>query len=295
MLAAIVLSAACGGMRSSGNLEKSRARLELAKDFLRKGELEAAEAEANNALALHKGNEETHYVLGLIDLMRSLASHRISEIDGCLTGIDADVQRAEKEKHLLAADAHFARASALAPDFGEAWANRGVVATLLERLDQSVEHLTRALEYPARLENPVVVRANLGWAFFLRHDLVAATRELLQTTQSQPRMCIATYRLGRVYFARKEWEKALQKFQDVVGQPDCPIQDAHLYLMKTLVELGMTEGLPEAGRACVALAPNSCIAAQCRDLDTVPGVDMPGADAVESGERRLEATPNAVP
>ena len=272
----LLLGLACGDMHDSKNLEKSNTRLDLAKDFLRKGQLDAAESEANKALAYHSRNAAAHHLLGLMDLMRGGRAHRISEIDGCLTGLDAEVQQAEGERHLLAAEAHFARACELAPDLGEAWASRGAVAMLLESPDQAVDYLTRALDVPASLDNVAVVRANFGWAYFLRQEMVLATKELLQALQIQPGLCIATYRLGRVYFARKEWEKALQKFQEVVGQPECPIQDAHLYLMKTQIELGATKGLSEAGRACVALAPNSCIAMQCRDLGSLgPDAALP--------------------
>ena len=82
-------------------------------------------------------------------------------------------------------------------------------------------------------------------------------------------MCVSTYRLGRVYFARKEWEKALQHFRDVTGSLGCPIQDAHLFMMKTYLEVGMADALPEAEKACVDMAPESCVATQCRALGGV--------------------------
>jgi tetratricopeptide (TPR) repeat protein len=261
-----VAGGGCGAPQNAQTLERSRATLDLAKDFLRKGQLEAAEAEAQKALTIHHDNEEGHYVLGLVEIMHANAAHRTIEIDECLSGIDAEVQVAEEQSRLRAADQHLQRAVQLAPEFGEAWANRGIVATLLENHDVAIEHFERALAYPAKLQNAAFVRAALGWAYFLRGDMVAATRELLQANQLQPGLCVSTYRLGRVYFARKEWEKALGKFREVVDQPQCPIQDAYLYLMKTQVELGSTEGLPEVGQACIALAPRSCIAAQCRDL-----------------------------
>lgn len=274
---ATVAGGGCGAPQNAQTLERSRATLDLAKDFLRKGQLEAAEAEAQKALGIHQDNEEGHYVLGLVDLMHANAAHRTTEIDECLNGIDAEVQVAEQHSRLRAADQHLTRAVQLAPDLGEAWANRGIVATLLEDHDGAVTHFERALAHPARLQNAAFVRAALGWAYFLRGDMVAATRELLQANQLQPGLCVSTYRLGRVYFARKEWEKALGKFREVVEQPQCPIQDAYLYLMKTQVELGSTEGLPEVGQACIALAPRSCIAAQCRDLSGDAGSRPPAS------------------
>ncbi len=262
----VVFFAACSAGVSKEVKKKSNTRLELAKDFLRKGQLDAAETDAQKALAYHKGNAEAHHVLGLIDLMRGLSVHRLLEIDECLTGVDAEALQAEKEQHLRDADVHFARATKLEPEFGEPWASRGTLANLLEDHDSAITYLKRALELPARLQNIALVRANLGWAYFHKRDLVAAAKELLQASQFQPGMCVATYRLGRVYFARKEWEKALQKFREVAGQSACPIQDAHLFIMKTYVELGMATELPTAEQACVKLAPRSCVAAQCRTV-----------------------------
>ena len=267
---AIAWAIACAGSGAQYDqkaIEKSQTRLDLAKDFLSKGQLEGAETEAHKALAFYPGNEEAHYLLGLVDFLRGLAAHNLLEVDECMTGVDAEVLRAEKDTHLSAAEAHFVRATEIDPEFGEPLASRGTIATLLGRYDEAVEYLTTALSLPARLQNIALVRANLGWAYFHKANLVSAAKELLQAAQFQPGMCVATYRLGRVYFARKEWEKALQKFRDVVGR-DCPIQDAHLYLMRTYVAIGSTEEqtdpLPVAEKACVALAPRSCVAAQCR-------------------------------
>ncbi|ACY16059.1 tetratricopeptide repeat protein [Haliangium ochraceum] len=256
----------CGSAQREQNLSQSRTRLDLAKDYLSKGELERAEVEAQKALSLSTSNEEAHFVLGLIDLMKAHASHRTIEIVDCLDGIDAEVQDNNMVQSLRAAEEHFGNAVELAPDYGEAWANRGIAATQLNDYERAIAHFERALENNERLENAAFARVSLGWAYFLRDDMLAATRELLQASQMQPGMCLSTYRLGRVYFARKEWEKALQKFQEVVDQTQCPIQDAHLYLMKTYVELGSTDVLDEIGRACVELAPRSCIALQCQAL-----------------------------
>lgn len=272
-LCALVWMTGCPTPAPDQNMiAKSNTRLDLAKDFLSKGQLEAAETEGQKALGFHANNEEAHHVLGLVDFMRGLAAFNLLEVDECLTGLDAEVLREEKDKHLNAAMEHFARTNEIDPEFGESWASRGAVATLLGQYDLATEYLTTALGLPARLQNIALVRANLGWANFHRGDLVGAAKELLQANQFQPGMCVATYRLGRVYFARKEWEKALQRFREVTGRTECPIQEAYLYLMKTTVTMGMADeqALREGEKACIALAPGSCVAAQCRALSTSP-------------------------
>src|SRR5690606_5917001 len=123
ILAAVAGASGCGSPQSKQDHERSRTRIELAKGFLSKGQLDEAEIEAQKALAMAPENEQAHYVLGLIDLVHAHAAHRMIEIESCATGIDAEVQMAEEQTRLRAADAHLARATELAPDFGEAWVN----------------------------------------------------------------------------------------------------------------------------------------------------------------------------
>jgi Tfp pilus assembly protein PilF len=287
--AALGTAAGCPG--PSSDPERSATRLEMAKDFLRKGNLEAAEQEANRSLAYAKTNEEAENVLGLVFLLRGLETERLVEVDECLTGVDAEVLRGDLDKSLESADTHFARAAALAPDFGEALANRGVVAIQLGNHEDAIKYLTEALGLPARLIDIGTVRANLGWAYFHAADYVRAAKELLQAYQFRPGGCVATYRLGRVYFARKEWEKASEKFREVSGQSGCPLQEADLYLMKSLIELdgGVGSGEIEKARdACLSLSPKSCIAAQCRSLSRDGNQGAP--DEVDRSDSARDAT-----
>ena len=263
---ALVLSScySCGGKKV--DTKKSYNRLELAKAFLGKHQLEAAEQEASKSLTYSPKNEEAHLVLGLVDYLHGVDTFRLIEVDDCLTGIDAQALREEFDGHLLAADKHFTRALELAPDYGEALANRGSVAIQLGDFSAAVTHLTTALGLPERLQNIGLTRCNLGWAYFQKGDLVKAAKHLRQCEQFQPNMCVATYRMARVYFARKEWEKALEKLEKVTSE-SCPIQEAHLYLMKTHIEMGAPESVPpHSVEQCVETAPKSCVATQCRSI-----------------------------
>jgi Tfp pilus assembly protein PilF len=248
----------------AGDVKKSDTRLALAKDFLQRNELEAAETEATKSLEYLSTNDEAYLVRGLVHLLRGMGAFRVVEIDDCLTGLDAEALRTDMDAHFSKAAADFGRATEIAPDYGEAWSNRGVVANLVGDHDQAVEYLTTALSHPARLINPGLTRAHLGWSHFHRGDMVSAAKELRQALQFQPGMCVATYRLGRVYFAREEWEKAAEQFQEVSDQPACPLQEASLYLMKSRLEQGLAEDARTARDACLRLSPKSCASAQCR-------------------------------
>ena len=246
------------------DVAKSQTRLDLAKDFLRKHELEAAETECNRAIALNPANDEAYNIRGLVNIIRAIDTQRTLEIDSCLTGVDAEATHRDLDKFLHAADTDFAAASKMTPEYGEAWSNRGIVHNLLEEYPAAAEYLTHALENPMRLDSPGLTRAHLGWAMFHQGKHVEAAKELRQAMTFQPNMCVATYRLARVYFAREEWEKAAELFETVSNDPSCGSQEAGLYLMKTRMQQGLVEDARRARDACLKISPKSCIASQCR-------------------------------
>jgi tetratricopeptide (TPR) repeat protein len=250
--------------QGDGDLSKSANRLDLAKDFLRKHQLEAAEAECNRALAFNAANDEAYNVRGLVAMVRAFDTLRTLEIEGCLTGVDAEVTQRDLDGFLHSADADFAVAAKLTPEYGEAWSNRGVVRNLLEDYPGATAYLTQALSNPVRLDSPGLTRSHLGWALFHQTKYVDAAKELRQAVQFQPNMCVATYRLARVYFAREEWEKAAELFQTTSDDPSCGSQEASLYLMKTRMRQGLIDDARRARDACLRISPKSCVASQCR-------------------------------
>jgi len=264
LFAICAILASCGPRVDEGDRKRSNDRLDLAKDFFKKHELEAAETECNKAIAYDGSNDEAYLVRGLVQMVRAVDTQRTMEIDNCLTGLDRESTVKDLETALEKADRDFERAATIAPDYGEAWADRGVAHTLLEDYGPAVEYLTKALENPMRLTDPALTRAHLGWAYFHQQKYVEAAKELRQAKQFAPKGCVATYRLARVYFARQEWEKAAELFQTVSDDPSCGSQEASYYLMKTRMQQGLAAGAKEARDACLKLSPQSCVAAQCR-------------------------------
>jgi tetratricopeptide (TPR) repeat protein len=263
-LLAILAVLGCGQHVDDASAKKSATRLDIAKDFLKRHELEAAENECNKAIAFDHENDEAFLVRGLVSMVRAVDTQRTMEIDGCLTGVDRDATLKDLDTFLGKADQDFAQATTLTPDYGEAWSDRGVVHNLLEEYQVAAGYLEKALENPMRLVNPALTRADLGWALFHQNKYVEAAKELRQVMQFQPKMCVATYRLARVYFAREEWEKAAELFQTASDDPSCGSQEASYYLMKTRMQQGLMAEAKQARNACLKLSPQSCIAAQCR-------------------------------
>ncbi len=267
LLALLLLSGAglgCG--TPSQNPKKSNNRLQIAKDYLTRFELTAARKEAQTAVKYNDKNAEAYLVLGLVDFLEAQNNYRLLEVDDCLTGVDAEGLRSELQAHVRSAIASFAKAADIDGEYSEAIANQAKSHALLEEYDVAIELFEKSLEVPHRLMQLGLTRADLGWARFHSGDDAGAAKELRQALQSNANMCIAKYRLGRVYFKREEWNKALKQFQAVVLEDDCRMQEAHLYFVKTMSQLSMTNELPAAIDQCTALAPNSCIAAQCQGV-----------------------------
>src|SRR5215831_16182795 len=143
------LLAICGlagcAARDEGELAKSSTRLDLAKDFLRKHQLEAADTECNRALAFNPANDEAYNTRGLVAMVRAFDTQRTLEIDACLIGVDAEVTLRDLDGLLRKADRDFTAATRISPEYGEAWSNRGVVHNLLEDYGAAAEYLTEAL------------------------------------------------------------------------------------------------------------------------------------------------------
>jgi Tfp pilus assembly protein PilF len=262
-LLVICVTAGCP-QRDDRELAKSATRLDLAKDFLRKHQLEAADTECNRALAFNPANDEAYNIRGLVAMVRALDTQRMLEIEACLTGLDAEVTQRDLDGLLRKADGDFASAAKVSPDYGEAWSNRGVVHNLLEDYATAAGYLTEALSNPMRLDSPGLTRSHLGWALFHEARYIDAAKELRQAVQFQPNMCVATYRLARVYFAREEWEKAAELFQTTSDDPICGSQEASLYLMKTRMQQGLVDDARRARDTCLKISPKSCVASQCR-------------------------------
>jgi len=264
-LLAIFLLAACpANVVRGGDEKKAITRLNLAKDFLAKHQLEGAETECNRALALNPHLDEAWLMRGLVYFTHAVDTQRSLEVDSCLTGVDAEATHKDLDGYLAKAEADFAKAVELTPDYGEAWSNRGAARALLEDYQAAGEYFTKALDYPAKLISPGLTRASLGWALFHQNKFVEAAKELRQALQFQPNMCVATYRLARVYFARQEWEKAAELFEKASNDPQCGLQEASFFLMKTSLQQGLVTVARTARDACLKISPQSCIASQCR-------------------------------
>ena len=260
----VAVSISCGaGVRET---QKAQKRLDLARDLLARGQDTAAETELKKSLALDPDNAETHLTMGLVHLVRADKNVRLIEIDDCLGGQVAEGLRTEASDQMRLAASEFEIATTLAPDYGEAWQNRGVVAAYFEEWPKAVEHYKAALGNLARLTSEELALANLGWAHYKLKDYPHASSALLQATQRDAAFCLGTYRLAEVMYASQQYDDALARLEPLVADKVlCPVQQAHYLVGQLRLRKHETDLASESFEQCVALAPRSCVARQCKD------------------------------
>lgn len=264
MLSAVTAGLACGG--GSRDIVRAQNRLDIAKDLLSRGELVGAEAETKKALAYDPKNEEAENILGLINVVRAHQSEQLVEKADCLSESDATALRSQSDESMRVAGEHFYRATENAADYGEAWANRSVVAMYFHDWDGAIELGKTALSRQERLESAPLAHANLGWAYYQKQDYMHAVTELLQANQGGAYFCLGKYRLASVYFARKEFDKTAEAlapiFADVKLCP--PLQEAQYLGGQAFLRLRDRDAATRAFNACVDMAPKSCQARECK-------------------------------
>lgn len=262
LLAFCVALGACPGRTREP--EKSQKRVDLAADLLAQGQDAAAESEIRKALAFDPENEEAYLVLGLIHTARAQRNVMLIEYDDCQKGTIGEGLRREADEHMRQAEQSFAKATELAPDYGEAWQNRAVVASYFKDWPKAVEFGTRALANLARLKNEALARANLGWAFYHQRDYTRASTELLQATQREVGFCLGNYRLAAVLFDRGEPAAAIERIEPFLDDPrSCPIQEMQYLAGQAYLRVHQRERAAQAFQRCLDLGRKSCLAPKC--------------------------------
>jgi type IV pilus assembly protein PilF len=243
--------------------EQSQIRYQLAAESFQGRRFEAAQADLKRALELDPENADAHNLGGLMALQQGADYLRQAETAGCLQGLDAEAVRRDAVAKFREAERWLRKATALRPDFAEAWNNLSVAALQLEDYDAAAAAAENALRDVA-YASPEIARGNLGWAEYHRKNLSAAWKALHEAVARAPGFCVGRYRLAKVYVDRGNLEEAVEQLDTVAANSECPIQDA--FLLAGLVHQRRRD--PAGARAlldrCVLLAPRACLAAQCR-------------------------------
>jgi Tfp pilus assembly protein PilF len=243
--------------------EQAQIRYQLAVGYFRDGRIEPAIDELEKSLKADPDNADAYNMLGIIALKQGHDYLMQLETAACLKGQDAEVVREDAVKKFRDAEEHLEKAVGLRAELSIAWNNLAVAALQLREWDRAITAARTALK-DATYSEPESARANLGWAYFQKKDLLNAWKELHEAVSRAPGYCVGRYRLAKVYLERSEIDSAAEQVDMVVADKKCPIQEA--YLLGGLVH----ERRKERDRArtlferCIELAPRSCVADQCR-------------------------------
>jgi type IV pilus assembly protein PilF len=260
-LTTLVLSACAS--RQKADPDQAQIRYQLAVGYFRDGRIEPAIDELEKSLKADPDNADAYNMLGIIALKQGHDYLMQLESAACLKGRDAEVVREDAVRKFRDAEESLQKAVGLRADLSTAWNNLSVAALHLHEWDQAISAARTALK-DATYSEPEAARANLGWAYFQKRDLLNAWKELHEVVARAPGYCVGRYRLAKVYLERSEIESAAEHVDAVVANKQCPIQEA--YLLAGLVhgrrkERDRARSLFER---CIGLAPRSCVADECR-------------------------------
>ena len=243
--------------------EQSQIRYQLAADYFRAQRTEAAMEELHKALQMDPDNADAYDLLGLIALSQGAEYLHQVQTASCLAGGDAEAVRRDAADKFREAEKQLRKATAIRPQFANAWNNLAVAALQLENYDEAITASENALKDVA-YGSPELARANLGWAQFHKKNLNAAWKALHEAVARLPGFCVGRYRLAKVYVERGQYDEAGEEIDAVVGNPACPIQEA--FLLAGLVHQHRQDGTGARSLfdRCVAIGPRACLAGECQ-------------------------------
>ena len=246
--------------------EASEKHYLLAADYYSKGSTRPALQELFQAVELNPGNSEAHNLLGIVFLRQAADAEELIERLNCLKSEESKLERQEIEAKFKKAEEQFQLAVNYHPDFSGAWNNLAVVHLHFQHWDLAVTAATQALSNMVYAE-PWAAQGNLAWAFYQKGNYLRATKELREALHANPHFCVGRYRLAKVYYAQGNLQGAVEELQQLTGDRTCPIQEAYLLLGQIDLRKGTSEDRKQAAEAlrhCVELAPQGCLAQQCR-------------------------------
>lgn len=260
------------GCAGRGKKEKESSRrsaeryYEIGVASFHNGMLQDAKVQLRKSLGFDAKFAPAHYLQGLIDLREGVRMVDALTVEMCLEDESAKRSRLRADALHREARAAFERAVKVAdaqdPVLGRAYNSMAVISAYFENYERSVQEAQKAAKSDGYTERYSAL-GNLGWAYLQGGDPVQALTELRQALLINPDFCVARYRLARAYLAVSQPEQAKREIDAVLENPRCPIQDAHRVLGQAYLRMGQRDEARTAFLACVAAAPQSCLARDC--------------------------------
>lgn len=227
--------------------------------------INAALEELNKSLVADPGYAQTHFLLGLIYLKKATTEIDVSTRFQCMTGEALEEHKNTADQLLKKARNHFVRAARDKQLASKSQNNIAAIDIHFGNYEEALAAARLALEDLVYQEGHVA-RSNMGWAYFHLKKYENAVAQFTQALLAESKFCIARYRLARTYIESERTEDAISEFEKTLRQgfPCNGIQEVYLYLGLAHVKLGQADDASRRFEECIALAPESCTALECK-------------------------------
>lgn len=264
---ALSVGVACNHTQTKTDTKLSRTHFMMGEDYLKKKMPDSAKRELVRAIELDPENREAQMLLGVIFFLEGLQKANLVDREQCLKGLAAEEQRKVANDDFRRAEEYLKTAVGLSEKEkrieSEGLNYLANVALHFKRYDESISLCKKALDnilYSARQ----FALGTLGWAYYGKGDRVGAARELRQAIFHEPKFCVGRYRLAKVYYDDKSYDKVIEELQKVTEDKSCPIQEAHQLLGLAYLKARQPDQARQQFDQCVKLNPKSCISEECR-------------------------------
>jgi tetratricopeptide (TPR) repeat protein len=173
---------------------------------------------------------------------------------------DADIQSGLAQAYMQKgaydlAEEHFKNAIRLSDGAPQYYNNLGALYLTAERYDDSIVAFRTAGEN-LLFASPEVAWAGVGYAYFQKHDYVAAERYYKKARELNPRYTQALFRLGELYYGQDRPVEAVEAFSRVVEMAP-RMADGHYWLGLASMKMRDNVRARRAFQETIKLAPDS--------------------------------------
>jgi tetratricopeptide (TPR) repeat protein len=254
MLIAGFCVASCGGGPINDDVKRSMSQYELAVGLHQEGNVPGAFQALNRSIKLDPYNAKAYLFLGTLYLFsrKSNQNEYDRKAEECfrkVLEIQAD-ENASPEN--LGADAH--------NQLGVLYVHQKRYQKAIDELKIAVDDLYNRKAYLAW--------GNLGWAYLEAEKYDEALKALLRSVDLEHRFCVGYFRLGQVYSAMRNFEKAEKALTKAIEADErCKVfQDAWHLRGEVRARLGEKDDAVADFEKCVELGQDSETGEACSRL-----------------------------